>query len=120
MAQRLVRKLCPACRKPYAAPVTLVDDLQLKRFLDGQPIELFKASGCEDCAGSGYAGRTVISEVLILSEELRPMILSRADANTIQRTAIEAGMTTMQEDGLRKAVQGVTSIEEVLRVTQDA
>ena len=120
VVQRLVRKLCPVCRKPHAAPATLVDDLQLKRFVGDQPVQLFQASGCDDCAGSGYAGRTIISEVLILSEELRPLILSRTDGNTIQRAAVGAGMTTMREDCLRKAVQGMTSIEEVLRVTQDA
>ena len=118
LAQRLVRTLCPACRQAYTPLPALVDELQLDRLGDGK-VTLYKATGCEACAHTGYLGRTVITELLILSEPLRQLILSHADGNTIQHAAIDGGMESMKVDGLRKALQGATTIEEVSRVTQD-
>ena len=118
LAQRLVRLLCRRCREPYTPLPALVDELQLARHGGGE-MTLYKAVGCEDCAGSGYHGRTVISELLVLSESLRQLVLSRADGNQIQAAALAAGMDSMQVDGLKKALRGVTTIEEVLRVTQE-
>ena len=141
LAQRLVRTLCNSCRVPYKPPQALLDELQHwlipKEYFDtnhdllavlhnevspGQNgisnLMLFKAAGCEICAHTGYFGRTVISELLVLSDTIRRLILSRADVSQIQDAAINAGMDTMKIDGLRKALQGVTTIEEVSRVTQ--
>ena len=141
LAQRLVRTLCAGCRVAYRPPQALLDELQQwliprehyepahdllavlykesspDRVDTGNP-QLFKAVGCEQCAQTGYYGRTVISELLVLSDTMRELILSRADGNRIQDAAMNAGMDSMKIDGLRKALQGRTTIEEVTRVTQ--
>ena len=118
LAQRLVRLLCRRCRQPYTPPPPLVDELQLSRYANGE-MTLYKAVGCEACADTGYHGRTVISELLVLSEPLRQLILARADGNKIQDAAIAEGMDSMKVDGLKKVLQGLTTIEEVSRVTQE-
>ena len=141
LAQRLVRTLCAACRVAYRPAQALSDELQqwlipkecyepehdLLAVLHNESaagqdgagdLALFKAVGCEQCAQTGYFGRTVISELLVLSEMTRELILSRADGNQIQDAAINAGMDSMKIDGLRKALRGLTTIEEVTRVTQ--
>ena len=117
LAQRLVRALCRHCRKPYTPPPALVGELQLRRY-DPGGLTLHEAVGCEACANSGYLGRTVISELLVMSEPLRQLILSRADGNQLQNAALAAGMDSMKADGLKKALRGVTTIEEVSRVIQ--
>jgi len=117
LAQRLVRLLCTHCRQPYPALPELVEELRLKRFSEGREIMLYKAVGCEQCAGTGYRGRAAIMEFLVMSDPLRRLVLKHADAGELQGTAQREGMDTMYEDGLRKAVAGVTTIEEVLRVT---
>jgi general secretion pathway protein E len=117
LAQRLVRLLCTHCRQPYPALPELVEELRLKRFSEGREIMLYKAVGCEQCGGTGYRGRAAIMEFLVMSDPLRRLVLKHADAGELQGTAQREGMDTMYEDGLRKAVVGVTTIEEVLRVT---
>jgi general secretion pathway protein E len=119
LAQRLVRKLCLACRATYRPVPELIDELQLARFADAGELTLYRAVGCDACAGTGYRGRSVIAELLILSEPIRRLILARADGTEIQRTAIANGMANMKQDGLKKAVLGITTIEEVTRVTQE-
>ena len=138
LAQRLVRTLCAACRVAYQPPQALLDELQqwlipreyyepehdLLAVIHNETspghgnLALFKAVGCEQCAQTGYLGRTVISELLVLSDTTRELILSRADGNRIQDAAINAGMDSIKIDGLRKALRGGTTIEEVSRVTQ--
>ncbi|HPE74147.1 MAG TPA: type II secretion system protein GspE, partial [Candidatus Competibacter sp.] len=117
LAQRLVRLLCTQCRQPYPALPELADELRLYRFSDGRDITLYKPIGCEQCGGTGYRGRAAIMEFLMMSDPLRRMVLKHADAGELQATAQKEGMDTMYEDGLRKAVAGLTTIEEVLRVT---
>ncbi|MCB1823173.1 MAG: type II secretion system ATPase GspE [Candidatus Competibacteraceae bacterium] len=117
LAQRLVRLLCTQCRQPYPALPELADELRLHRFSDGRDITLYKPVGCEQCGGTGYRGRAAIMEFLVMSDPLRRMVLKHADAGELQATAQKEGMDTMYEDGLRKAVAGLTTIEEVLRVT---
>ncbi len=117
LAQRLVRMLCTHCRQPYPALPELVDELRLRRFADTPDITLYKPVGCEQCGGSGYRGRAAIMEFLVMSDPLRRMVLKHADATELQVQAQKEGMDTMYEDGLRKAVAGQTTIEEVLRVT---
>lgn len=122
LAQRLVRKLCTSCREAYQPMQELVDELQLNILAgdnDNSDITLYKSIGCEDCAGTGYFGRSVITELLVLSEPVRRLILAHADGTEIQRAAIENGMDNMKKDGLKKAVRGITTIEEVTRVTQE-
>ena len=117
LAQRLVRLLCTQCRQPYPALPELADELRLHRFSDTRDITLYKSVGCEQCGGTGYRGRAAIMEFLVMSDSLRRMVLKHADAGELQAAAQKEGMDTMYEDGLRKAVAGLTTIEEVLRVT---
>jgi general secretion pathway protein E len=121
LAQRLVRLLCPHCRQPYEALPELVEEMRLRRFVEtgseGNGITLYKAVGCELCGGTGYRGRAAIMEFLTMTDTLRRLVLKLADATVLQAEAQQEGMDTMYEDGLRKAVAGVTTLEEVLRVT---
>ena len=119
LAQRLVRTLCTHCREASTPLDELVEELQLHKYSTDKNITLHKSTGCDECAHSGYSGRMVISELLTLSEPIRRLILSHADGNEIQRAAIENGMLTMKEDGIKKALQGHTTVEEVTRVTQE-
>jgi general secretion pathway protein E len=82
-------------------------------------ITLYHPVGCEDCNGTGYRGRLVITEVLNMTDPIRRAVLEHATATEIQRIAIGEGMLTMYEDGLRKAVEGRTTMEEVLRVAEE-
>ena len=118
-AQRLVRTLCPRCRAAFPALPELVAELRLDRFTDGGAVTLHRAVGCEACNGTGYHGRTNILEMLVMSDGLRARVLNKAEAGDIQQAAVAEGMVTMQEDGLRKALAGETTVEEILRVTRE-
>jgi general secretion pathway protein E len=119
LAQRLVRKLCPQCKQAQPAPPELVAELNLRRYQPEGDITLFKAVGCSSCGGLGYRGRMAIIEFLPMTDPLRKLIMAHEEAGEIQKLAIEEGMRTMYEDGLDKVVQGVTTLEEVLRVTTE-
>jgi general secretion pathway protein E len=119
VAQRLVRRLCGHCREPYGALPELVEQMRLERFAAGDGLTLYRAPGCERCNGTGFLGRTAIAEMLVINDPLRRQILRHAEAHELQRVAIAEGMETMYENGIRAALKGVTSIEEVLRVTRD-
>ena len=116
VAQRLVRKLCPTCREPYEAQAEFLARLGLP---GGEPRTLYRAVGCPECGGSGYRGRTTILEILRMSERLRDLILAHAPASELQSVAIAEGMRTMHEHGVIKALAGITSVEEILRVTRE-
>jgi len=118
MAQRLVRSLCPACRKPAHVPEAL-ESVVAAQQRNGLPVALFEAAGCPSCRGTGYRGRTVIAELMVLDEKLRRAVLSRGDASQVRAVAISSGMETLYENGVRRAFAGVTSYDEVLRVAQD-
>lgn len=118
-AQRLLRTLCVHCREPNPALLEISKQMDLERFAGGEAIQLFRPVGCPRCSGTGYFGRTGISEMLVMSDGIRKLILRREDAGAIQRAAIEGGMRTLYEDGMLKVVRGVTSLEEVLRVTRE-
>jgi general secretion pathway protein E len=118
LAQRLVRKLCPHCREPYDALPELVAQLKIPA-TPGEKIVLHRARGCEACRGVGYSGRIAVMEFLTMTDAIRRLVLSHAESGEIHRTGASEGMRSMYEDGLLKAVAGVTSIEEVLRVTRD-
>ncbi len=118
LAQRLVRRLCPHCKTPVQPSPELWRSSGLARFVPaGQPI--YQASGCEHCRGTGYQGRSAIHELLVVDEALRSAILQGQDASALQALAVQAGMHTLYDDGLRKVAAGVTSLDELLRVTQD-
>ena len=117
LAQRLVRRLCPHCKEPYSpTPVELKDvGLDPATFRG----HMWKAVGCNECNHKGYKGRTGIYELLSIDEEIRQLVTSGADSGQIKRSAIENGMRSLRDDGIDKAMAGETSIDEVLRVTQE-
>ncbi|MEE9139280.1 MAG: type II secretion system ATPase GspE [Alphaproteobacteria bacterium] len=119
VAQRLVRTLCPDCRVRYQALPEIVEELQLGGDR-GEPVTLHRAQGCAHCSGTGYLGRTSILETLVMSDPIRRLVLQRAEAREIQREAVRLGMRTMYQDGVSKALAGITTVEEVMRVTRDA
>jgi general secretion pathway protein E len=119
LAQRLVRSLCPDCREPYPALPEVVEELRLQRFTAEPSVTLYRPVGCEQCSGTGFLGRSAILEMLVMNDPLRRLVLKHADTSQIQQQAIADGMQTMYEHGLRKAVAGITTIEEVVRVTQE-
>jgi len=120
LAQRLVRVLCEHCKEPYQIGAELADELGLSRHAASDAPTLFRPVGCEACEGSGYRGRTCILELLVMSDGVRQTILAHGDAAAIQAAAAADGTITMHENGLRKALAGVTSVEEVERVTREA
>ena len=120
LAQRLVRKLCPDCKQSYQATPELIKEMRLRRFVPEGNITLYKPIGCASCGGMGYRGRLAIIEFLQMTDPIRKLIMAHEEAGVIQKLAIEEGMSTMFENGLTKAVQGVTTIEEVMRVTSEA
>jgi len=120
LAQRLVRTLCTLCKEPYAPMPELVEELGLGKFSDGdKPLTLYRAKGCPNCAQTGYIGRICILEILPMSDNLRTHVMRHATSAELRVEAIREGMVTMYEDGMRKAVNGVTTFEEVLRVTRE-
>jgi len=119
LAQRLVRTLCTQCRQAYPALPEVVEEMQLKRYTKDDPIMLYRPVGCDHCGGTGYMGRVSILEMLVMSDAVRGMVMRHVTSGEIRQKAIEEGMLTMYENGLRKAVAGVTTIEEVLRVTRE-
>jgi general secretion pathway protein E len=123
LAQRLVRKVCPDCRNATEPSARDLRALGLLGNGDGAPAprnseEFFVGAGCEKCFQTGYRGRTGIYELLLISEQIQDMIYRRETAGAIKRNALEAGMQTLRMDGARKALAGITTVSEVLRVTQ--
>jgi general secretion pathway protein E len=114
VAQRLVRRLCAACREPYAP----LPELAAQLGLEGQ-LRFWQPKGCAACAQTGYSGRISINETLVMTDQVRREILQHADANALQRAAVAAGMRPMLHDGIAKVAAGVTSVEEVMRVTRE-
>ncbi len=119
LAQRLVRTLCEHCKEPVEVGADYIRQTGLQRFVQGDTQQVYQARGCDRCMQTGYAGRTGIHELFLLDDAMHRVIMNGADATVLHAAARRQGMTTLYEDGLRKVVQGVTSMEEVLRVTQD-
>ncbi|CCE24598.1 type II secretion system ATPase GspE [Methylotuvimicrobium alcaliphilum] len=120
LAQRLVRKLCPHCKTAYSVDSALAEELKLRHFQPDGDLVLYKATGCQACNGLGYKGRMSIIEFLVMTDPIRRLIMAHAEAGEIHRLAIGEGMLTMYEDGLVKALQGLTTLEEILRVTTES
>jgi general secretion pathway protein E len=118
-AQRLVRTLCSECNESYTALPELVAELGLGKFGNGGDITLYRAKGCKACANTGYMGRISIIEMMPMSDGIRSLVMRHATATELRAQAIKDGMITMYEDGMRKALRGVTTFEEVLRVTRE-
>jgi general secretion pathway protein E len=119
LAQRLVRTLCPHCKEEYVALPELVEEMGLAKFAKNGDIRLFHEKGCRECAQTGYIGRISIMEMLPMTDPLRSLVMRHATSTDLRAEAIKEGMTTMYEDGIRKAVAGITTFEEVLRVTRE-
>ena len=118
LAQRLIRLLCPHCKEPFTPTDEELRELQLRRS-DLENGHLYQRKGCAKCAETGYLGRTGIYELLWIDESIQNLILKGSDANVIRRAGIERGMTTLRMDGADKVVRGLTTIQEVARVSQD-
>jgi general secretion pathway protein E len=118
-AQRLVRTLCPDCREPYIALPELVHELGLSKFANGGDITLYHSRGCKQCANTGYVGRISIIEMMPMTDTIRALVMRHAIATELKAQAMKEGMVSMYEDGMRKALRGVTTFEEVLRVTRE-
>jgi len=119
LAQRLVRALCGHCRKPYRALPEMVEQMGLARFAPPGEVTLYHPVGCEHCSGTGYHGRLGIMEMLPMTDRLRSLVMRHANSTDLRAAAVLEDMESMFENGLRKAVAGVTTIEEVLRVTRE-
>lgn len=118
IAQRLVRRICPECKEPYYPPPAHIEEFGVNPDeFRGQPF--YQGVGCHTCNYSGYRGRTAIHEIMVLSDDLRALILKTASAEKVRRKAREEGMRTLREDGWQKILRGDTTIEEVMRVTAD-
>ncbi len=117
IAQRLVRKVCPDCRKPAEPSPRELRELGLGE-VDDNDGKFLVGAGCEKCFQTGYRGRTGIYEMMLISEEVQNLIYKRETAGTIKRAALEAGLQTLRMDGARKVLAGITTVTEVLRVTQ--
>jgi len=115
LAQRLVRKVCEKCRR--SAEITPTVQRELGG--DGTPVQVYEGTGCEDCAQTGYRGRSGIFELLQMNDVIRPLILKRSSADMIKDAAVQQGMRTLREDGWHKVRTGVTTVAEVVRVTQE-
>ncbi|RMF16637.1 MAG: type II secretion system protein GspE, partial [Candidatus Dadabacteria bacterium] len=116
--QRLVRKICPDCRTPVEVPAAALREIGLT--VDDLPEgTVFEGAGCERCMGTGYKGRIAINELMLISERIRSMITQNKDSGAIRKVAVGEGMRGLREDGARKVARGLTTISEVLRVTQE-
>jgi type II secretion system protein E len=119
LAQRLVRRICAACRAPHTPDPADLRALGSDEAMS-QRESLFKGAGCEQCRGTSYRGRTGIYELFVINEEVRGLIVRKAPTGEIRRRATDdLGMVTLREDGWAKAKSGITTVEEVLRVTQE-
>jgi type II secretory ATPase GspE/PulE/Tfp pilus assembly ATPase PilB-like protein len=119
IAQRLVRRICRSCIqecKPTEIQVKMIVD---EFDEDPKKMKFFKGKGCEECGGSGYRGRVGIFEILEMNDQLRSLAAGRASTDEIRKAAIKAGMTPMLQDGLEKVSLGMTTIEEIIRVTRE-
>jgi general secretion pathway protein E len=123
MAQRLVRTLCPQCRRPAEGSVVPSGNGATTNGttngVKGAPTIAFEARGCEACDMTGYHGRNGIFELLTITEGVRQLVLKRSSSDIIKTAAVNQGMRTLREDGWRKVREGSTTVAEVLRVTQD-
>ena len=118
VAQRLVRRLCPKCKRPWTVDLPALERLgfPISKLLTGTICE---PVGCEECRGTGYSGRTGIYEILVITDAIRQMIVDRASAADIKAHALEHGMHTLRMDGWRKVLNGTTTLEEVVRVSAE-
>lgn len=123
VGQRIVRSICATCKESYVPPAPIIDEIKAGLGplfpQNQQPVKLYKGKGCAECDNSGYRGRIGIFEVLTISEKIAHLILEHPESSAIEKEAIAEGMVTMKQDGYLKVLQGLTTVEEVLRVAQE-
>jgi len=120
VAQRLVRVICPHCKVEVVPVPEMLDEIGYRRGNGAQgPDRFFEGQGCERCSNTGFIGRVGIYELMIMNDDLRKLTVGKADSNVIRKKALECGMRPLRDDGWLKVRQGMTTISEVLRVTQD-
>jgi general secretion pathway protein E len=119
MAQRLVRRVCAKCRTPVQPSSEQLRELGISPAEAAQGTVFHPGAGCPQCKQTGYRGRIGIHELLIVDDDVRSLIMKNSDAATIRRDATSRGMPTLRDDGTRKVLEGLTTIEEVMRVTQE-
>jgi type II secretory ATPase GspE/PulE/Tfp pilus assembly ATPase PilB-like protein len=120
MGQRLVRQICPDCKTERSLTKDEIKSLkEVVPYVETQDNIFYTGKGCDSCNGSGYAGRIGIREVLEVNGEIKKLVMARADAGAIKDAAVRNGMVTMLEDGFSKAKQGLTTLEEVLRIIHE-
>jgi len=117
LAQRLVRKICPHCKEPYIPSAEMREFLTLQGF---NSQATFKGKGCDRCRRSGYAGRLGIYELLVMDDSLRDQVTRNPDVTQLRKLCRERGLVTLREDGFAKVMHGLTTVDEVLRVTENA
>ena len=116
VSQRLVRKICQNCKEKLLIKKEILESLKLDSYKINKP-EFYRGKGCANCFNTGYSGRVGIAEVLLLSGPVRELILARAQEHLLKQQARKEGMKTLREDGIESALKGLTTLEEVLRVT---
>ncbi|MBL7962096.1 Flp pilus assembly complex ATPase component TadA, partial [bacterium] len=114
LAQRLVRKLCPKCKEKFTPDDSLLKSVNIKT---SSSLAFYRTKGCSHCNNKGYKGRLAIYELLMVNEDIKKLTMERASSGKIKEAAIENGMRTLRQDGISKVLQGLTTVEEVLRVT---
>jgi type II secretion system protein E len=114
IAQRLVRVICDKCKEEALPEEGILNDLKL----DKEKVKFYQGRGCQSCKFTGFKGRTALYEILVMDDDIRDMVISRAPVNEIKETALKKGMRTLFNDGMIKAARGITTIKEVLRVTE--
>jgi len=120
LAQRLVRVICAHCRVEVFPVPELLDEMGYRRGNGREPHRFYEGRGCEQCANTGFVGRVGIYELMLMNDELRKLTIGKADSGQIRKKALESGMRSLRDDGWLKVRQGLTTLSEVLRVTQDA
>ena len=121
MAQRLVRVLCRHCREPDEVNLDALKEIGItQEAFHAHGGQIYRGRGCDECRSTGYRGRMGIYELLPIDDTIRPLIMQQANANTIKKVAIERGLKTLLQDGALKVLQGLTTAEELLRVTQES
>ncbi|MBI3332490.1 MAG: type II/IV secretion system protein, partial [Candidatus Omnitrophica bacterium] len=117
LAQRLVRRLCPKCKEPYPATPEILKSLGVDS-TEGKKITLYRAKGCAECKETGYRGRTGTYELMETSDVIRDLLLKKSSSRALKEQAVAQGMMTLRRAGVIKVLAGVTTVEEVLRVTE--
>ncbi|MEI8350443.1 MAG: ATPase, T2SS/T4P/T4SS family [Candidatus Omnitrophota bacterium] len=119
IAQRLVRQICPKCKQPAKSKDEILARIRKEIDRDVSNVEIYEGKGCQECRFTGYQGRTGIHEVLMMNESIREMILKRSSSQQIKQKAVAQGMRTLRRSGIEKVLMGITTIDEVMRVTQE-